>query len=198
METELYEEMFIPEIGAVVPEDLAFETFHKNVVVPMSFKQLRGKWTVLVFYPADFTFVCPTELEDMQKLYADFVKEGAEVVSMSTDTVFCHKAWKDMSPTIKTIEYPMGADPSHEVSEAFEVLMEGKGLANRGTFIIDPEGVIKGIEITHDSIGRSAKETLRKLRAAKFTLTHPGNVCPANFEEGDDTIQPSIDLAGKI
>ena len=191
-------DIFEPKIGKIVPEDLAFEVFHEGKVVPASFGNLRGSWTVLLFYPADFTFVCPTELDDMQSLYADFKKEGAEVISMSTDTVFSHKVWKEVSPAIKTLEYPMGADPSHEISEAFEVLMPEKGLANRGTFIIDPEGVIKAIEITHDAIGRSAKDTLRKLKAAKFAMSHPGNVCPANFDDGNASLTPSIDMAGTL
>lgn len=191
-------DIFEPKIGEIVPDDLAFEVFHEDAIIPKTFGDFRGSWVVLLFYPADFTFVCPTELEDMQSLYADFKKEGAEVISMSTDTVFSHKVWKEVSPTIKMLEYPMGADPSHEVAEAFEVLMPEKGLANRGTFIIDPEGVIKAIEITHDAIGRSAKDTLRKFKAAKFAMSHPGNVCPANFDDGSESLTPSIDLAGKI
>ena len=191
-------DIFEPKIGEVVPEDLAFEVFHEGKISPKTFADFRGSWTVLLFYPADFTFVCPTELEDMQSLYTDFKKEGAEVLSMSTDTAFAHKVWKEVSPTMKMLEYPMGADSSHAVAEAFEVLIPENGLAQRGTFVISPEGVIKTIEITDGSIGRSAKDTLRKLKAAKFTASHPGDVCPANFDDGSDSLAPSVDLVGKI
>lgn len=185
-------------VGDTVPEDLTFEAFQNEEIKQMSFQDLRGKWAVLVFYPKDFTFVCPTELEDMQKLYADFKKEGAEVVSMSTDTVYVHKAWHDHSPAIKTLEYPMGSDPSHEISEMFGVLIPEEGVTHRGTFIIDPEGVIKAYEVNHDSIGRNGKEALRKLKAAKYATDNPGNVCPANWDEGGETLKPGLDLVGKI
>jgi len=160
----------------------------------------------VVFYPADFTFVCPTELEDLAKLYPKFKEMNAEVLSFSTDTVHTHKAWHDTSPSIKQIEYPMGADPSGKISYAFGTLIEGgdmplvvdEGLSLRGSFIIDPTGILRTIEIHDNSIGRSAKETLRKLQAAQFVDSHPGNVCPASWEPGDDTLEPGMDLVGKI
>lgn len=185
-------------VGDTVPEDVSFEVYQNEETKKLSFKDLRGKWTVLLFYPADFTFVCPTELEDMQKNYAAFKKEDAEVISVSTDTVFVHKAWHDNSPAIKTIEYPMAADPTHEIAELFGVLIPEEGLALRGTFIINPDGVIKAVEINDNSIGRKATETLRKLKAAKYVNEHPGNVCPANWDEGGDTLKPGMDLVGKI
>jgi peroxiredoxin (alkyl hydroperoxide reductase subunit C) len=185
-------------VGDTVPEELEFEVFHKGEEDKMSFKKLRGKWVVLVFYPKDFTFICPTELEDMQKNYEAFQKEDVEVVSMSTDTIEVHKAWHDTSPAIGTLTYPMGADPSHVVADLFGVLIPEAGVTHRGTFVIDPDGVIRCIEINHDAIGRSAKETLRKLKAAKYVNEHPGNVCPASWEEGDDTLKPGLDLVGKI
>jgi peroxiredoxin len=185
-------------VGDTVPEEVSFEVFQDEKEKTMSFKELRGKWVVLVFYPQDFTFVCPTELEDMQKHYEAFSKEGAEVISMSTDTVHVHKAWHDNSPAIGTLTYPMGADPSHFVSELFGVLIPEEGVTHRGTFVIDPEGVVRCVEINHDAIGRSAKETLRKLKAAKYVNENPGNVCPASWEDGDDTLKPGLDLVGKI
>jgi len=185
-------------VGDIVPEEVSFVAFQSEKEIVMSFKELRGKWVVLVFYPKDFTFVCPTELEDLQKHYETFKQAGVEVISMSTDTVEVHKAWHDNSPTIGTIMYPMAADPSHVISELFGVLIRAEGVTHRGTFIIDPKGIIRCLEINHDSIGRSAKETLRKLKAAKYVNEHPGNVCPANWEEGDDTLKPSLDLVGKI
>lgn len=185
-------------VGDTVPEDLSFEVFQSEEIKKMTFKDLRGSWTVLFFYPADFTFVCPTELEDMQKHYEAFKKEGAEVVSVSTDTVFVHKAWHDHSPAIKTLEYPMAADPTHDISEMFGVLIAEEGVALRGTFIISPDGVIKAVEINDNSIGRKASETLRKLKAAKYVSQNPGNVCPANWDEGGETLKPGLDLVGKI
>jgi NADH-dependent peroxiredoxin subunit C len=185
-------------VGDEVPEELDFEVFQSEETKRISFKDLRGKWVVLMFYPKDFTFVCPTELEDMQKHYEAFQKEGAEVISMSTDTVFVHKAWHDNSPAIKTLTYPMGADPSHEVSELFGVLIPEEGVTHRGTFIISPDGIVKAFEVNHDAIGRNAKETLRKLKAAKYAGENPGNVCPANWDEGAETLKPGLDLVGKI
>lgn len=199
MEDTMMEDIFLPlSTGDTVPEELEFEVFHNEEIKKMSFKDLRGKWTVLMFYPADFTFVCPTELEDMQKHYEHFKKEDAEIVSVSTDTVFTHKAWHDNSPAIKTLTYPMAADPTHMLAELFGVLIEEEGVALRGTFIIDPEGVIKGVEINDNSIGRKAAETLRKVKAAKYVAEHPGNVCPASWDEGEDTLTPGLDLVGKI
>lgn len=199
MESHDFEMPFGPlSVGDTVPEELSFEVFQKEEITKMSFKDLRGKWTIVFFYPADFTFVCPTELGEMADNYEAFKKEGAEIVSFSTDTVFVHKAWHDQSETIKKISYPMGADPSHEISEMFGVLIADEGVALRGSFIVSPDGVIKSVEINDNSIGRSAKETLRKLKAAKYVSEHPGNVCPASWDEGGDTLTPGLDLVGKI
>lgn len=194
-----FDDVFMPlSVGDIVPEELDFEAYHNEEIKKMSFKDLRGKWVVLAFYPKDFTFVCPTELEDLQKHYEAFQKEGAEVISVSTDTVHVHKAWHDVSPAINTLTYPMAADPAHVMSRLFGVLIEDAGVTHRGTFIISPDGYIKSIEINHDSIGRAAKDTLRKMKAAKYVSEHPGNVCPAAWEEGDDTLKPGLDLVGKI
>lgn len=194
-----FEPVFAPlTVGDEVPEDLEFKVYHKGEISEMSFKDLRGKWAVLFFYPADFTFVCPTELGEMAHLYEKFVEVGAEVVSVSTDTAFVHKAWHDTSETIKAIEYPMAADPSHELADLFGVLIEDEGVALRGTFIISPDGVIKTLEMNDDAIGRCAKETLRKLKAAKYVGENPTNVCPASWDDGDETLTPGVDLVGKI
>jgi peroxiredoxin len=196
---EMLEETFFPlRIGDTVPEDISFPIYHNDAFSEMSFSDVRGKWVILFFYPADFTFVCPTELSEMAALYPEFTKLGAEVISVSTDTMYVHKAWHDTSEAIKTITYPMAADPSHLLSEVFGVLVEDEGVAMRGTFIISPEGEIQSIEITSDAIGRSSKETLRKLKAAKFVESHPANVCPASWDEGDDVLTPGADLVGKI
>lgn len=198
MEHEIYDDVWSPlSVGDSVPEKLDFEVYQGDEIKRMSFGDLRGKWTILFFYPADFTFVCPTELGEMAALYAEFKKEGAEIVSVSTDTVFVHKAWHDDSETIKKIEFPMAADPSHDLADLFGVLITEKGVTHRGTFIISPDGVIKGVEITDDAIGRSAKETFRKFKAAKYVSENPGNVCPASWDDSD-TLKPGLDLVGKI
>lgn len=185
-------------VGDTVPEGISFDVYKDDDFSSLSFKELRGKWTILFFYPKDFTFVCPTELGEMAHLYEEFTKEGAEVVSVSTDTVEVHKAWHDTSDTIKMIKFPMGADPAHVLSDLFGVLIEDEGVTHRGTFIISPDGVIKTLEMHHDSIGRSAKETMRKFKAAKYVSNNPTNVCPASWEEGGDTLTPGVDLVGKI
>jgi peroxiredoxin (alkyl hydroperoxide reductase subunit C) len=152
----------------------------------------------MVFYPADFTFVCPTELEEVADLYPKFQAAGAEVISVSTDTAFVHKAWHDNSPAIAKVNYPMGADPTGEVSRLFDVYIDKDGLALRGTFIIDPDGILKTAEIHDLGIGRSAEEALRKLEAARFVFEHGDQVCPANWQPGSDTLTPGLDLVGKI
>jgi peroxiredoxin len=172
--------------------------FHNGEFVTVSDADLKGKWSVVFFYPADFTFVCPTELGDLADNYAEFQRLGVEIYSVSTDTHFTHKAWHDTSDTIGKIQYPMIGDPTLTISTNFEVLREGQGLADRGTFVIDPDGVIQAVEITAEGIGRNAVELLRKIKAAQYVRSHPGEVCPAKWEEGDETLAPSLDLVGKI
>ena len=192
-------------IGETVP-DYEFEIYHKDDNKTVKFSDYRGKWLVLMFYPGDFTFVCPTELEDMAKLYPEFQKINAEVISFSTDTVWVHKAWHDTSPAIGQVTYPMGSDPSGKISYAFGTLVEGgdlehtadEGQTLRGTFVIDPAGILRTMEVHDNAIGRRAADTLRKVKAAQYVETHPGNVCPANWEEGDDTLEPGMGLVGKI
>lgn len=174
-------------------------TAYKNgEFIEVSDKDMIGKWSVVFFYPADFTFVCPTELGDLADHYAEFQKMGVEVYSVSTDTHFTHKAWHDSSEEIKKIEYPMVGDPTWTLSKNFEVLIEQDGLADRGTFVIDPNGTIQIVEVNAGGIGRDASELLRKLKAAQYVYAHPGEVCPAKWKEGDATLAPSIDLVGKI
>ena len=159
---------------------------------------LRGKWSIVCFYPADFTFVCPTELEDLADRYPEFQKMGVEVYSVSTDTHFAHKAWHDTSEAIKKVKYVMIGDPTGTITRNFGVMIEEEGLALRGTFVIDPEGRIKLCEIHDNGIGRDASELVRKVKAAQHVATHPGEVCPAKWKEGQRTLKPSLDLVGKI
>ena len=159
---------------------------------------LAGKWSVFFFYPADFTFVCPTELEDMGEKYATLQAMGVEVYAVSTDTHFSHKAWADTSPAIGKIRYTMIGDPSGVVTNNFDVMRPGVGLADRGTFVVDPQGIIQVMEITSEGVGRNAVELLRKIKAAQYVAAHPGEVCPAKWEEGEKTLAPSLDLVGKI
>lgn len=179
-------------------EDFVLDAYQNNKIERIDTSRFRGKWLVLAFYPADFTFICPTELEELAEKYDEFKKLGTEVMSISTDTVFVHKAWHDVSPAIKKIKYPMLADPTGKVCRQFGTYIENEGISTRATFIIDPDGVVKYMELHDNSIGRSAKEILRKLEAAKFVREHPGQVCPASWEPGKKTLSPSLELVGKI
>lgn len=172
--------------------------FHNGEFIDVSEADFKGKWSVVFFYPADFTFVCPTELGDMADNYEAFQALGVEVYGVSTDTHFTHKAWHDTSDTIGKIQYPLIGDPTWQLSENFQVLRPGQGLADRGTFLVDPDGVIQFTEVTAEGIGRNAAELLRKVRAAQYVAAHPGEVCPAKWEEGEETLAPSLDLVGKI
>jgi peroxiredoxin len=172
--------------------------YHNGKFVEVSNETVAGKWSVFVFYPADFTFVCPTELEDLADQYAEFQKLGVEVYAVSTDTHFSHKAWHDTSPAIGKVNYPMIGDPTQTLARNFEVLIEEEGMALRGTFVVNPEGYIKVMEVHDNGIGRVASELLRKVKAAQYIAAHPGEVCPAKWEEGAETLKPSLDLVGKI
>ena len=174
------------------------QAFHAGKFVPVTEANLKGKWSVVFFYPADFTFVCPTELGDLADHYDTFKTLGVEIYSVSTDTHFTHKAWHDTSDTIGKINYPMIADPTGAMTRNFEVMIEEEGLALRGTFLINPEGHIKLCEIHDNGIGRDASELLRKVQAAQYIAAHPGEVCPAKWTPGAATLAPSLDLVGKI
>ncbi|MDR2388846.1 MAG: peroxiredoxin [Tannerellaceae bacterium] len=186
-----------PIINSQLPE-FKVQAYHNGSFKTVTHKDVLGKWAVFFFYPADFTFVCPTELEDMADKYARFRESGLEVYSVSGDTHFVHKAWHDASATIRKINYPMLADPTGALSRAFGVWIEEDGLAYRGTFLVNPEGQIKIAEIHDNGIGRNADELLRKVEAAQFVAAHPSEVCPAKWKKGDATLKPSIDLVGKI
>ena len=179
---------------------LPFEAtaFHRGSFVPVTDTDLLGRWSVVFFYPADFTFVCPTELGDLADHYAELQGLGVEVYSVSTDTHFTHKAWHDTSDTIAKIDYPMVGDPAGQITRNFDVMREGAGLADRATFVIDPDGVIQVVEMTAEGVGRNAAELIRKIRAAQYVRQHPGEVCPAKWEEGEATLAPSLELVGKI
>ncbi|MBH5316261.1 peroxiredoxin [Paenibacillus sp. GSMTC-2017] len=172
--------------------------FHNGKFIEVSEQDLKGKWSVICFYPADFTFVCPTELEDLQNQYETLKQLGVEVYSVSTDTHFTHKAWHEHSAAIGKVTYIMIGDPSHVISRNFDVLIEADGLADRGTFIVDPDGIIQTVEITAGGIGRDASALVNKIKAAQHVRNHPGEVCPAKWSEGGQTLKPSLDLVGKI
>ena len=172
--------------------------YHNGKFVPVSDEDLKGKWSIVFFYPADFTFVCPTELGDLADHYDTFKSLGVEIYSVSTDTHFTHKAWHDTSDTIEKVQYPMIGDPTGVITRNFDVMIEEEGLALRGTFLINPEGQIKLCEIHDNGIGRDASELLRKVKAAQYVANHPGEVCPAKWQEGEKTLKPSLDLVGKI
>jgi peroxiredoxin (alkyl hydroperoxide reductase subunit C) len=174
------------------------DAFHNGKFIQVSEANLKGKWSVFIFMPAAFTFNCPTEVEDAADNYAEFQKAGAEVYIVTTDTHFAHKVWHETSPAVGKAKFPLLGDPTHHLTRAFGVHIEEAGLALRGTFIIDPEGVIKTAEVHDNSIARDVKETLRKLKAAQYVAKHPGEVCPAKWNEGAKTLTPSLELVGKI
>jgi NADH-dependent peroxiredoxin subunit C len=178
--------------------DFKVQAFHNGEFKTVTHEDLRGKWSVFFFYPADFTFVCPTELGDLADKYGELKKLNVEVYGVSTDTHFTHKAWHDVSETIKKIKYPMLADPTGHLSRSFGVYIEDEGLAYRGTFVVNPEGLVKIAEVHDNGIGRNAEELVRKVQAAQFVATHPGEVCPAKWKPGAATLKPGLDLVGKI
>ena len=184
-------------INSVVP-DFKVHAFHNGEFKTITQADLRGRWSILFFYPADFTFVCPTELGDMADQYPKLKEMGVEVFSVSPDTHFTHKAWQDASETIKKVRYPMLADPTGALAEAFDVYIPEEGLAYRGTFVLDPEGKLKMSEVHDNGIGRNAEELVRKVQAAQYVYTHEGEVCPAKWQPGEKTLKPGLDLVGKI
>jgi peroxiredoxin (alkyl hydroperoxide reductase subunit C) len=185
------------QINQPVP-DMELEAYHEDETKKIRLSDYKGRWLVLLFYPADFTFVCPTELEEAAEHYHEFKKLNAEVLSVSTDTVFVHKAWHDHSDAIKKIRYPMLADPTGKLCRAFGTYIEDEGVSLRATFIVDPDGLVKNMDLHDNSIGRSIQEILRKLQAAKFVREHKGLVCPASWTPGKKTLKPGLDLVGKI
>ncbi|MCD8205207.1 MAG: peroxiredoxin [Clostridia bacterium] len=161
-------------------------------------KDVVGKWAVFFFYPADFTFVCPTELEDLQSKYADFKKAGCEIYAVSADSHYVHKAWADHSERIAKLTYPMLADPTHVLCKDFDVYIEADGMAERGTFVVNPEGKIVAYEVNAGNVGRNADELFRKLQALQFVAEHGDEVCPAKWKPGEKTLKPGLDLVGLL
>jgi peroxiredoxin (alkyl hydroperoxide reductase subunit C) len=186
-----------PIINSKLPE-FKVQAYHKGAFKTVSSEDVKGRWAIFFFYPADFTFVCPTELVDLAGKYDQLQSMGVEVYSVSTDTHFVHKAWHDASDSIRKVNYPMLADPTGVLTRGFGVMIEEDGVAYRGTFLVNPEGLIKLAEINDNNIGRNADELVRKVEAAQFVATHKDEVCPAKWQKGDDTLKPSIDLVGKI
>lgn len=184
-------------INTIIP-DFKAQAYHNGEFKPVSSDDVKGKWSVFFFYPADFTFVCPTELGDLADYYAQLQELGVEVYSVSTDTHFVHKAWHDASETIRKINFPMIGDPTGQISRGFGVMIEEEGLALRGTFVANPEGEIKVAEVHDLGIGRSAADLFRKVQAAQYVANNDGQVCPAKWQPGADTLKPSLDLVGKI
>lgn len=176
----------------------ATTAFKDGEFIDVSSDDIAGKWAIFFFYPADFTFVCPTELGDLADKHEELASMGVEVFSVSTDTHFSHKAWHDASDTIGKIKYTMLGDANGEITNNFEVMRPGVGLADRATFLVDPEGIIQAMEITAEGIGRDADDLLRKVKAAQYVAANPGEVCPAKWKEGEKTLEPSLDLVGMI
>ena len=174
------------------------DAFKDGEFITVTDEDVKGKWAVFFFYPADFTFVCPTELGDVADHYEELQSRDVEVYSVSTDTHFTHKSWHESSETIAKVKYTMIGDPTGTLSSNFEVLREGQGLADRGTFVVDPDGVIQAMEVTAEGIGRDADDLVRKIKAAQYVRAHPDEVCPAKWKEGEATLAPSLDLVGKI
>ena len=179
-------------------QDFKTQAFIKDEFKEITKQDLLGKWNVFFFYPADFTFVCPTELEDLANKYDEFKNINCEIYSVSCDTRFVHKAWHDTSKTIKKIQYPMLADPTATLAKDFDVYIEADGLAERGTFIINPEGKIVAYEVIAGNVGRNADELLRRVQASQFVYEHGDEVCPAKWKPGEKTLKPSLDLVGMI
>lgn len=190
-------DLIYPLIGKELPK-FTLSAYYQNDIKDIKLGDYKGKWLVLIFYPSDFTFVCPTELEDAAEYYSKFKEINAEIVSISTDTAFAHKAWHDTSPSIKKVDYPMLADPTGKFCRALGTLIEEEGVSLRATFIIDPDQIIKAYDIHDNSIGRNIEEIFRKLQASQFVREHQGLVCPANWKPGNKTLKPGSDLVGKI
>ncbi len=185
--------MIHKEIG-----DFSVQAFHQQAFRTVTKADILGAWSVFFFYPADFTFVCPTELEDLAELYDQFRDAGCEIYAVSTDTHFVHKAWRDASHRIQKIRYPMLADPTHALCRDFDVLIPDEGVAERASFLLDPQGRIVSYEISAGNVGRNAQELLRKLQACQFVYDHGDQVCPAKWQPGAETLTPSLDLVGLL
>lgn len=181
-------------------QDFVLETYFndKKDVRVLRLKDFKNRWLILFYYPADFTFVCPTELADLAKHYQEFKKLNAEIVGVSTDTVYTHKSWLESEELLKDVSFPLAADHNGKLAKELGIYAESLGMAQRAAFIIDPDYILRAADIVSDSIGRNALEILRKLKALKFTRENPSRVCPASWEEGGPTLKPSVKIAGKV
>lgn len=188
---------YYPVVSYNAP-DFSAEAYINEKIKKINSYDYRGSWLILFFYPGDFTFVCPTELGDLAERYVEIKKIGAEILAISTDSVYVHKAWHDSSPLIQKINYPLLSDKNGEISRTYGVYLEEEGVAMRGTFIIDPDGILRSIEISDASVGRNGEELVRKLEACKFTYEHGDQVCPANWRPKEKTLKPGLDLVGKL
>jgi len=186
-------------IGEPAPE-FVMDTYFPEAeeVEKVNLDDFKGKWLIIMFYPADFTFVCPTELRDMAERYSDIVELGGEVLAVSTDTVFTHRAWRESEKLLEDVKYPMAADHNGKVAIDYGVYIDDTGLSQRGTFIIDPDGILRAIYTVDEPIGRSSSEIVRLLKALKFVREHPGSACPARWDEGSTVLKPSIKIAGHV
>lgn len=178
--------------------DFKVQAYINGEFKEVTLEDVKGRWSVFFFYPADFTFVCPTELEDLANKYEDFQKIGCDIYSVSCDTHYVHKAWHDTSERIKKIQYPMLADPTGKLTRDFDVMIEEDGLAERGDFIVNPDGVIVAYEVTAGNVGRNADEIFRRVQASQFVAEHGDEVCPARWQPGEETLKPSLDLVGLL
>ncbi len=180
------------EIDVYLPEK---KDFDKRVFSKIASEE---KWLILFFYPADFTFVCPTELAEMGVIYEEIKGLNAELISVSTDSHYVHMSWQESERLLSEITYPMGADPTHELSKAFGVYDKKTGTAYRGTFLIDPDMKLVASEINYFSVGRDSSEIMRKLKAFKHVRENPTQACPAKWSPGKKTLTPGKDLVGKV
>ncbi|MBT9282572.1 MAG: peroxiredoxin [Hydrogenibacillus schlegelii] len=184
----------LPDIAlpAYFPETKADGTIHLGPSAP------EKRWTILVYYPADFTFVCPTELADFARHHNAFRALGAEVVGVSTDTVYTHKAWLESERLLSEVRFPLAADHNGRLARLLNIYNEADGTALRGTFLVDPDGILRAQEVTWYDVGRNAEETLRLLEAFEFVRNNPGVACPAGWRKGQKYLKPGMELVGKV
>lgn len=190
------------QVGQKVP-DFKLDTFEPSKgdfgEISLAGQKAAKKWTILFFYPADFTFVCATEFGALAEKYEELKKLGAEVITVSTDTKFVHLAWHRDEKMLEKAAYPMGSDPTGRVSRLFGVYDEAAGIALRGTFVINPEGTLMNAEVNFYNLGRNMDELVRKIKANGYLAAHTDEVCPAQWEQaGDKTLKPSAKLVGKV
>ena len=199
MEDMRYEDIQLAKIDCKAPAwEMPFYDADKDTDGTIGSKDLKGKWYVLFYYPADFTFVCPTELKDLADVKSQFDEMGVEILPVSTDTVFTHKGWVKSEGLLKDFKYKMPADHNGQTADLYNILDEESFLAGRGTFIVDPDGILRGIEVTSGAQGRNSAELIRKIQGLQFMRANPSMACPAKWTPGSVTLTPGIDLVGKV